>query len=221
MTDAREPGPVPGWVNVLDLATLGLVAMTVGLLFWTGPRFSLGFAVVSMRSPWRVLAWAAGIGVLRHLLYRAAPSPLRLWAAAVALARSLLSRGVLSPRRWRAAALDLCRSPATRSGATAFVVSRCAVLLAGYLAVIAIGYPPDRERPRLADNGLVNLMAKWDAEWYLNIVIDGYRWDSDLRHQMRLAFFPGYPAAFRVAGSDALAGSSSACPRRTCPSGRC
>jgi hypothetical protein len=200
VTDTRAPGPVPWWVNVLDLATLGLVVVALSLLFWTGPRVSLGFAVVSVRSPWRILAWAAGVGALRHLLFLRAPSPLRLWAAALASVQSTSSPGALSPGRWRADTLGLVRSPAARSVATIFVLSRCAVLLAGYLAVVAIGYPADRERPRLADNGLANLMAKWDAEWYLNIATGGYQWDGDIRHQMRIAFFPGYPVASRMAG---------------------
>jgi hypothetical protein len=66
--------------------------------------------------------------------------------------------------------------------------------------VATIGYPLDRPRPRLADNAFLNLMAKWDAEWYLDIAREGYQWDDNLRHQMRFAFLPAYPVASRIVG---------------------
>jgi len=74
------------------------------------------------------------------------------------------------------------------------------VLVVGLLAVVAIGFPTYRAFPRLADREPLNLMAKWDAEWYLAIAQDGYPWDGSPRHEARLAFFPAYPMAARIAG---------------------
>jgi hypothetical protein len=99
-----------------------------------------------------------------------------------------------------ARAVAAVRSPDLRAVIVPFLASRGAVLLVGALAVATLGYPPDRPRPRLADSAFLNLMAKWDSEWYLDIARDGYQWDDNLRHQMRLAFLPAYPMASRAAG---------------------
>jgi hypothetical protein len=126
--------------------------------------------------------------------------PARLWALPASLARVVARWRPPSPGVVWKRTIGLVRSPDLRAVIAPFVASRAAVLLVGALAVATIGYPPDRERPRLADNAFLNLMAKWDAEWYLDIAREGYQWDGNLRHQMRLAFLPAFPIASRLAG---------------------
>jgi hypothetical protein len=191
---------VPWWVQVLDLLTVGIVIAGASLIAWRGLRFVLGPWVVSIRSPWRLLVWAAGVGALRHLLFLRPSLPERLWVLPVGLVRAASGWRPPSPGAAWTRAVAAVRSPDLRAVVLPFLASRGAVLVVGALAVATLGYPPDRPRPRLADNAFLNLMAKWDAEWYLDIARDGYQWDDNLRHQMRLAFLPAYPMASRATG---------------------
>ena len=85
------------------------------------------------------------------------------------------------------------------------------MLLAAYLALVTIGYSTESPRPTFSDNQFLNLVTKWDGEWYLNIAVDGYQWNDGpraagalpavvSRPQARLAFFPAYPMLMRAAG---------------------
>jgi hypothetical protein len=168
----------PWWAQALDLITVVATLSGVMLLARTGPRFYLGSAFISIRSPWRVLACALAAATLRHIMVRRPALPTRIGAAV----------------------LDLFRSRSLRAVVTPFVASRGAVLLAAYLALLTIGYAGDRPRPHFSDNAFVDMIAKWDAEWYLNIAKDGYRWDDVLPHRARLAFFPAFPMLVRAAG---------------------
>ncbi len=207
MDNTRATASVPWWVRALDLLTLVLLLAGVGLAMWRGPRFSLGPWLVSIRSPWRLVVWGGVIALVRHVLFRRPSLPGGLWSAAgkAWAAASGAGRAVArwrppSPRiAWKRAVTAL-RSPYLRAVVAPFLASRFAVLLVGALAVAAIGFPPDRERPRLAENSFVNLMARWDSEWYLSIAHEGYQWDEDLRHRARLAFLPAFPLASRAAG---------------------
>ncbi|MCX6543391.1 MAG: mannosyltransferase family protein [Acidobacteria bacterium] len=200
VAEDRINAPVPWWATCLDLLTVALCVVGVMLATSGGLRFRLGPAIVSIRSPWRLFLWAAGVAVLRHLLFRKQPLPVLIWTAIRRAAHSAFQWRPPNPRTLWVRFVGLSRSSAVRGAVFPFVASRGAVLLAGYLAVVAIGYPIDRERPRLASNEAVNVMAKWDAEWYLGIASEGYQWDGTLRHQMRFAFFPGYPMASRAVG---------------------
>jgi hypothetical protein len=170
--------PCPWWVQALDLIAVGAAVTGVALLVRTGPRFWIGLTPISIQSPWRALAFAAAAATARHLLFLRPALHTRLVAQLLALARSRSLRSVATP----------------------FVASRGAVLLAAYLALLTIGYPGDRPRPRFSDNEFLNLVMKWDAEWYYNIATDGYRWDDVSLHRARVVFFPGYPMLMRVAG---------------------
>ncbi len=179
----------PWWVQALDLVSVALVVMAAVLVVRTGFRITTGSLSISIHSPWQVLAWAAGVITLRHLLLRRPALPVRLLAAVMTLARSRSLRAVSAP----------------------FVASRAAVLVAAYLALVTIGYSTESPRPTFSDNRFLNLVTKWDGEWYLNIAVDGYRWNDGpsvagslpaviSRPQARLAFFPAYPMLMRAAG---------------------
>jgi hypothetical protein len=104
----------------------------------------------------------------------------------------------------------LARSRSLRAAFMPFVASRAAVLLAAYLALVTIGYSTESPRPTFSDNQFLNLVTKWDGEWYLNIAVDGYHWNDAARvtgtgpvvgrAEARLAFFPAYPMLMRAAG---------------------
>jgi hypothetical protein len=188
----------PWWAQALDVVGAALVVTAVAWLARGGPRITSGSLSVLVQSPLRVLAWAAGVITLRHLLLRRPALPARLFAGVRTLARAGSLRAALAP----------------------FVASRTAVLLAAYLALVTIGYSTESPRPTFSDNQFLNLVTKWDGEWYLNIAIDGYHWDDAprvtgtlppvvSRPQARLAFFPAYPMLMRAAGwivGDTIAG---------------
>lgn len=173
--------PCPWWVQALDLITVASVLAAGILLFRTGPRFSIGPLFISFRSPLRALALAAAAALLRHGLVRRPPLHERLRTLAAGVAHSASLRAVAVP----------------------FVSSRAAVLVAAYLALLMVGNATDvtgRTRPSFSRNEFLNLVTKWDGEWYYNIASDGYRWDDVLPHRGRFAFFPAFPLAVRAAG---------------------
>ena len=82
-----------------------------------------------------------------------------------------------------------------------FVATRVAVLVVGLLAIYTIGYPDEVPNFRVSKSEALNLPARWDAGWYLNIASGGYRWDPQRQErQQNIAFFPGYPLAIYLLG---------------------
>ncbi|HZP47514.1 MAG TPA: mannosyltransferase family protein [Vicinamibacterales bacterium] len=87
-----------------------------------------------------------------------------------------------------------------RTALSVALVTRAAVLAVGLVAAI---HHPARftVAPKVSDDALVNLPARWDAFWYLGIARYGYEAAPTREdHQHNIAFFPAYPAAMRVAG---------------------
>ena len=69
------------------------------------------------------------------------------------------------------------------------------------MAVLVIGYPPGPAPPMQVNNELVNLQARWDANWYLGIVTEGYHFvPNQPGLQQSIAFFPAYPMLVRGVG---------------------
>ena len=188
LVDDRAPS-CPWWVQALDLLSVVLIVAGLALIVRAGPRFAIGSLFISIQSPWRVLAWAAAIVIVRHLFYRQPSLPRRLSPYAAPIAHSRPLGAVAIP----------------------FVASRAAVLAVAYLALVLVGNPPEPARPSFSDNQFLNLVTKWDGEWYYNIAVDGYRWSEGARltgsspptvgrPDARLAFFPAYPMLMRAAG---------------------
>ncbi len=81
-----------------------------------------------------------------------------------------------------------------RTALQLFVWSRLTVwiLAAGTLTFFRSSLNPDRyqwDRPRIHDLGsIVDVWARWDSDWYIQIAQHGYVWPS-----ARPAFFPLYP----------------------------
>jgi hypothetical protein len=77
--------PAPAWVRAVDLFCLGLVVLAVVVALTGGFRFSLAGVRLSVTSPYQVLYWAIGIGLLRHVaapaipIYRDLPRRLADW----------------------------------------------------------------------------------------------------------------------------------------------
>lgn len=173
-------GP-PAWVRVADVLAAWLLLVAVGFALGGPIRLALGPLRISVGSIERVLGAAGVVLLVRHAWYRR-PSAVERW--------------------WRAL-VDPWTQPAFRSIAASFWTIRLTVLLTGYLAVAAFGFPGDGRPPfRLSENEFLNLPARWDAGWYLGIATDGYSY-RPVRPaiQQNIAFLPAFPAAMRLAGA--------------------
>jgi hypothetical protein len=92
---------------------------------------------------------------------------------------------------------------ALRAVALPFFVTRIGVLLVGLAAAVLIGDTPVPGEPsawRVSVDPARNLLARWDAFWYLDIATRGYRWNGNPLEQQNVVFFPLFPLLMRVIG---------------------
>ena len=187
MTDSSTPAPshvhdrpsvLPWWVRALDVLFLVLVLVALSVALFGGFRVRLEDWRLSVLSPWRPLAAALIVAVLRLAFDRSEHLGRRL------------TRGW---QRWR-------RDGAVRDAARTMLLVRVPIVLAAYFAVLILGYPGEKEPPfRVSPNEFINLPARWDAGWYLGIAADGYR-PARAGVQQNIAFFPAYPMLMRAGG---------------------
>jgi len=179
---ARTPLPSsdpPRWVRAIDALCLALVVLSALVAMSGGFRVRIGPLRVAVTSPYATLLWALAIAIVRHVLapaapiYRDLPARLAAW--------------------WR--------QPGVHTAAIATAGTRPAILFVGYMAVLVFGYPPGPAPPVQVNNELVNLEARWDANWYLGIVTEGYHFvPNQPGLQQSVAFFPAYPLLVRGVG---------------------
>jgi len=131
---------------------------------------------LSIGQPWRALLLLIVVAGARHYWHRTPPLHERVW---------LWMRS-----QWR--------SDQTRTAWGITAATRLSVLLVGYLAVVSVGYPEGAPPYRVSDNEALNLPLRWDTGWYVNISMEGYRWEPDVEGQQNIAFFPGYPLLTKV-----------------------
>jgi hypothetical protein len=169
----------PRWVRGIDGLCLALVVLSLFVAISGGFRIRLGAWRVAMTSPYSTLLWALALAIVRHVLapatpvYRDLPARLSAW--------------------WR--------QPGVHTAALVVAGTRPAILFVGYMAVLVIGYPPGPAPPMQVNNELVNLQARWDANWYLGIVTEGYHFvPNQPGLQQSIAFFPAYPMLVRGVG---------------------
>ncbi|MGE3519630.1 MAG: mannosyltransferase family protein, partial [Vicinamibacterales bacterium] len=180
---ASQPGsesaPLPLWARAADALSLTLIGLTLLVTMTGGFRLRIGSLRIAVTSPLRLLVAAVVIALVRYLLVPRRPVFAELGAAANRLFRTAPARTAL----------------------VAVAGTRPAILFVGYFAVAAFGYVHERPPVRFSSNEAVNLQARWDAAWYLNIATEGYRFDARApREQQNIVFFPAYPMAVRIAG---------------------
>ena len=168
----------PRWVPLVDWLAVVLVLLAACVYAFGGFRTHIAGIRLIVQEWQRLVLIAAVLTAIRHLYVPAPPMP-RLCAASIAA---------------------FWRSEARREAWPAFVSTRLAVLLVGYLAVVTFGSPSGVERFRVSSNELENLVARWDVAWYLSIVNEGYRWDGDSARQQNVVFFPALPIVMRTVG---------------------
>lgn len=188
MVEAEEPAArfvarveVPAWARGADVLVAWLLLLAIGFAIGSPIRLFLGPVRISIGAIDRLLAVAGLVLLVRHWRHRR-PSTVERW--------------------WRAL-VDPWAQPAFRTIAASFWTIRLGVLLAGYLAVAAFGMPGDGRPPfRVSENELLNLPARWDAGWYLDIATRGYSFRPvEPGIQQNIAFLPAFPVAMRVAGA--------------------
>ncbi len=163
----------------LALDILSVLALLLGVtVFLTGGfREWLPWGRISLTSWERPLVVALVAVVARHWL---APRP------------TLLAR----LGDWRRA---VAAAPGVRPAIPVVLTTRAGVLLVGFLAIALFGYRPDVVVPwRVYENEILNLPARWDTGWYMDVASSGYRWaPSQVTQQQNIAFFPAYPILMR------------------------
>lgn len=95
---------------------------------------------------------------------------------------------------------SLRRRPALADALLASGLTRPAVLAVGFAAVITIGVLPSSDQPANPRHALRDLPARFDANWYAGIALEGYHWERSFERQQNIAFFPAYPLLVRAAG---------------------
>ena len=165
-------------IDWLDGAVLVLLVLSAAVFVFGGFRESLGGVRLSVRSADRIAILALVAAAVRHYIR---PTP------------SLISRLRRGAARVRSSEVFNATWPA-------FVATRAAVLLVGYLAVVTIGIVPGTERFRVSGDGIESLLARWDAQWYLSIAQVGYQWNGNVEQEQNVVFFPAFPTAIRVFG---------------------
>jgi len=171
----RATASLPKWVQLLDAVSVCLLGTAVVLIVGDGVRFDIAGVGISIRSPLRVMGWAAVAIIARHSMYATPTLPARAW--------TWTQRRIVWP--------DV-------SFVTQLVLTtRIPPVLIGLLAVATIGLGSEARYQAYASPWL-NLPARWDAYWYSEIAAFGYSWDGDWTRQQTVVFFPAFPIAARV-----------------------
>lgn len=168
-----EPVP-PRGLATLDGVILALTAVAASVAVTGGFREDLPGLRLSVTSWPRVALLAAVLVVVRHAWRRSPALPVAVWRRFAAWRRDAVGRAT-----WPVA-----------------VTTRVGVLAIGLLSVYVYGYPGGRPPFRVGEGELVNLPARFDAGWYMNIAAVGYRYQPNRTDvQQNLVFFPAFPVA--------------------------
>jgi hypothetical protein len=170
-------GRCPVWIRAADASSIALLCAATWVVITGGMRTSIGGATVSVTSPARVALAALAIAFVRHLLRR----------------RPSLADRLRAGPSFRIA-------PAWRATGPVWLFSRLTVAFVGYLAAVSVGFP-GRPPFRFFENTFLNLPARFDAGWYVDIASNGYRWYGTPNRQENVAFFPGFPLTMRLGGA--------------------
>lgn len=183
-TNAARPDlPLPA--RVLDAFGGVLLVLLLCVLIFGPIRVDAGVASLSVGSIVRLLVLLAASVGGRHLLWPRPPLHLRFAAAVRALSGSPALRRVLPP----------------------FLATRSAVLFTGLLAVLTIGFPESDPPVRISESEVANLPLRFDAGWYLDVAVHGYRWSPDADGHQNVAFFPAFPALMSLGAALVNAGN--------------
>jgi Mannosyltransferase (PIG-V) len=181
MSDASAVSPIsadarsrlPLWARLADALALAGGALWLRIALVGPVREKIGGVLVTASTQLRVLAFVALVLAVRHAVWPRPALHERIWS------RVRLWHGV----------------PYLGAVVTGALASRVLVLLVGIVALSAFGVP--RGASVITTNPVRNMVARWDAYWYLSIADRGYEWQPD-GQQHNVAFFPAFPVAMAV-----------------------
>ena len=164
-------------VRVLDVVSICALLLALTVFFTGGFREWMPWGRISITDWVRPLVVAVAALAIRHWLQ---PKP------------TIVTR--VNGARRRA-----MQAPGVRTALSMAVSTRVMVLLVGFLAIVLFGYRADVGVPwRLYENEFLNLPARWDTGWYMDVATDGYKWmPARVTTQQNIAFFPVYPMLMR------------------------
>jgi hypothetical protein len=153
-----RPAPPPPWAHAADVAALCLLLLAFVVAFTGGFRGRLLGVLVTVRSPGRLLLWAAAVVVVRHIVFRGSPIH-RDFSRRVAQWKTTRSYALLF-----AAELDahLTDDAASRRRVALFVCATAALLTALTLAITAPLVWHMRDAVHDPGDPLLNL---WTLDW--------------------------------------------------------
>jgi len=175
MTEPEATPPL--WARLADAIAVACLVLTVFVSLFGSFVVHLASIPVRVHAPERLLFIAAAVIAIRHAAHSVTPLHRRLL-------RGLRSSG-------EASAVSVARSA---------LASRVAVLIAGYFAVVTIGFDPKMVGMQVSPDAAPNLPARFDAGWYAGIALEGYSFQGRFDRQQNVAFFPAFPLLMRVAG---------------------
>ena len=175
MTEPEATPPL--WARLADAIAVACLVLTVFVSLFGSFVVHLASIPVRVHAPERLLFIAAAVIAIRHAAHSVTPLHRRLL-------RGLRSSG-------EASAVSIARSA---------LASRVAVLIAGYFAVVTIGFDPKMVGMQVSPDAAPNLPARFDAGWYAGIALEGYSFQGRFDRQQNVAFFPAFPLLMRVAG---------------------
>jgi hypothetical protein len=170
---------LPLAVRVADWLTALIPMLAIAVAIGGGFRLRVGELRLSFTEAGRLLAVAAAIAIARHAWVRRPHVASRAW------------NGI---RKW------LEWDP-LRAALPIALATRCAVLVVAVFAVHIIGFPQGAHPPQVSKDEILNLFMRWDAGWYMNIAVRGYRWNAALTGEQNIAFFPAFPMLIRAVGT--------------------
>ena len=162
-----------------DAAAILCLLLSVFVLVFGGFVLHLGPVPIRVHGAERLLFLAVAFFAVRHAVWPADPLHRRML-------RALRGNGVEGTSRGSIAAASL--------------LSRLAVLAAGYFAVVTIGVAQSSVGFEVTGDPALNLPARFDAGWYGGIALDGYSFEGRFDKQQNIAFFPAFPLLQRAAG---------------------
>ncbi len=172
-------GPRPVLLRGLDACITATVVLLLAAVLTGGLRVRFGDLRVTAESPWKLALVLAALVAARAWLWRGDT----WWGRAAArLRRVTADRGLRRALPW-------------------VLTTRLLVMYAAYLGVVVIGYPEGAPPFRTSANEFRNLLARWDAGWYVGIAESGYNYWGNARTQTNVAFFPAYPYTVRTAAA--------------------
>jgi hypothetical protein len=190
--EIRAPKPIPAWVHVLDALTIAALIAGVFLLVHEGVVLKWAGLRISLRSSWRLFAWAGGFAGLRHMLFRRPAIHESIVAAVKTATRP--GDALIDDHVWLRHAGPTGIPPMPWKGRRAAGAAGVLLLFAALTALMT--YPQVRQMHSVSVDMADPLLSTWRLSWFAHQL-----------HRDPLHLYDGnifYPEPRTLAYSDAM-----------------